>query len=730
MKNWTIPSLLGAAALASAATITVDPTATQQKVVGFGAASVYYQSWVTAMPADLQKDFYDTAFTGLNLSLLRIGNWKQEDTTSIADDVTIVKAGKERLGNHMKIEMSSWSAPGRLKPSGSVNGNAGHTKAEKTLNKSTSDPYGNYAYSEFAHWWKTSYQTYEQFGIAPDYISIQNEPDMEASYEETLFEPSETDEIAGYKEALQAVRDSMSTLEKMPKIIGPEPLGIGYSNFEKYASVLDQNNLDGYSYHLYHAGDNNDDPGQNYLNPENYTKSMSAIAKSYGSDDKPIIMTEFCTMQDAVREQDMLGLAHIMQVGFTSGKLGGYIAWMLFWGGPQGQLIGVCPGEGWGEYCKKGELYINPEYHAMRHYSKFVNPGWRVISATSDDKKVYTVAFRSADCDSVTVIAINKNTAATNMTAPIVKDYEGIYAIQSIESGDKSKEVAVSTDYSLPAASITTFVYALSKNAAIGNCEDSPVEDPYEDPTSKLADTVVIVDFENESSAGTWSSDSTLGAVEFMTTALDGKNKYVKVPLAGCSQDECGYQHALYTLPDMAISQKVLTTCKELVFTVRSMDDAEAASVNIGGAGGSSWSNYKYGNDAPALAWADVSVPLDNELDSTGLPYGSTQISFNSDNAGLYIAKIAATGCAGSDIGGDIGNDSVPKAPDSDAIANKFRLQENPSEIAKLFDMNGNIVWQGKKSEAIGSNGKVKLNIRKGFYILKTRGNNAMTVKK
>lgn len=713
MNKWILGLCLATSVAANAAAIAVDPATTKQKIVGFGAASVYYQSWVTAMQPELKKDFFDTAFTGLNLSLLRIGNWKQEDTTSIADDVAIAKAGKERLGNHLKIEMSSWSAPGSLKPSGSVNGSAGHSKAEKTLKPSSNDPYGKFVYSEFAHWWKTSYQVYEQFGIAPDYISLQNEPDMEAEYEETLFEPTETTEIAGYKQALQAVKDSMSTLTNPPKILGPEPLGIGYNNFEKYASVLDAKNLDGYAYHLYHAGDGNDDSGNNYLHPENYKNPMSAIAQAYGSDDKPIIMTEFCTMLDAVREEDMVGLAHIMQVGFTSGKLGGYIAWMLFWGGPQGQLIGVCPGEGWGADCKEGKLYINPEYHAMRHYSKFVNPGWRVVEATSDDQNVLTVAFRSADCDSVSVIAINTSAASVNANAPTVTGYDAVYAIQSVENGEKSKDLATSVSYTLPAKSITTFVYTTSNTANL-QCEDSPIEDPYIDPSKNLADSIVIVDFANESTAGTWKSDETLQPVEFVTTPLDGVSKYVKIPLAGCAQDDCGYQHALYTLPDAAAANNLLTSCKALVFTMRSLNDS-LASVNIGGAGGSTWINYQYGNDAPAGAWSQVSVPLANEIDSTGLPYGSTQISFNSDNAGLYVAKIVATGCG--------------KAETPDAIIANVHVSEKTNAKAKLFDMNGNLVWSGTKSEAIDANGKLKLDIRKGSYILKTKAN-ASVIKK
>ena len=692
MRRKTITTALVAASIASAANITVDPTATAQKIVGFGAGAAYYQSWITAMSSSMQKDFYDTAFTGLNLSLLRIGNWKQEDTTSIAADVAIVKAGKQRRGNNLKIEMSSWSAPGRLKPSGSVNGNQGHSKSDKTLKTSSSDPYGKFVYSEFAHWWKTSLQAYEQMGITPDYISLQNEPDMEADYEETLFDPTEG-EIAGYKQALQAVRDSISTLANPPKIIGPEPLGIGYSNFEKYAKALDDQNLDGYAYHLYHAGDGNDNSGTNYLNPENFRKAMTNIGKNYGSDSKPIIMTEFCTMENAVREQDMLGLAHIMQVGFTSGKLNAYIAWELFWGEQNGQLIGVCPGNGWSS-CTEEKLYINPEYHAMRHYSKFVNPGWRVVSSTADGSDVYAVAFRSADCDSITVVAINKG-SAQNLNLS-VNGYNPVSAVQSSEGGSKSREITAGAIIDAPAKSITTVVFTTSNTAAL-QCEDSPIVDPYVDPNSQIGDSLVIVDYASENSATGWKSDETLGAVTY-------ENNSVKVPLANCAQDECGYQHALFTIPDAAAVKEPLTKCKELVFTMKSID-TEDASVNIGGAGGSTWINYQYGNTAPASGWEQVSVPLANEIDSTGTPYGSTQLSFNSDNAGIYIAKIVATGCGGtSPIKG---------------IRTNFAASDMNAD-AKVFDLNGNLLWTGIKGQALNANGTLRLDLRKGMYIVKT----------
>ena len=698
MKKIITTALLASSAFA--ATISVDPATTAQKVVGFGAGAAYYQSWITAMSSSLQKDFYDTAFTGLNLSLLRIGNWKQEDTTSIAADAAIVKAGKQRLGNHLKIEMSSWSAPGRLKPSGSVNGSDGHSKSDKSLKTSSNDPYGKYVYSEFAHWWKTSLQSYEQMGIIPDYISLQNEPDMEATYEETLFEPTETSEIAGYKQALQAVRDSVSSLANPPKILGPEPLGIGYNNFEKYAKALDNNNLDGYAYHLYHAGDGNDNSGTNYLNPENFRKAMTAIGKNYGSDAKPIIMTEFCTMENAVREQDMLGLAHIMQVGFTSGKLNAYIAWELFWGEQNGQLIGVCPGNGWSS-CTEAKLYINPEYHAMRHYSKFVNPGWRVVSSTAEGNGLYAVAFRSADCDSITVVAINENSSSLSLNAPSVNGYNAVYAVQSVENGSKSKDIATSVSYSLPANSITTFVYTTSNTAAL-SCEDSPIVDPYK--PADVGDTIVLVDYATTNTVSNWSGDFT---VTYGTKTIDGVSSYATVPLAGCEQgsDDCSYQHAIFEVP--ANASDALSTCSELVITMHSQDDTTTY-VNVGGAG-SEWISYEYGRQAGSSSWTESTVDLTNEAEN-----GSSKITFNSNGSGVYISKIIATGCGGSS-----------------AIKNiRTNFASNMNANAKVFDLNGNLVWSGLKGQALNADGTLRLNLRQGMYLIKTKDTTAKAIKK
>ena len=712
MKKYLISTALLAAS-AFAASVTVNPASTAQKVTGFGGASVYYQSWIKNLPADDQEALFDTAFTGLNISLLRVGNWYQdEDASKLQDDIDIVKAAKKRLGDHMKIQMSSWSAPASLKPSNSLNGQDGHSKSDKTLKKANGDAYGAYAYTDFANWWKKSLDAYTTAGIAPDYISLQNEPDMEATYEETLFEPTETNEIAGYKEALNAVYDAV---KGKTKLLGPEPLGIGYSNFEKYAKELDASKLDGYAYHLYHAGDGNDNSGNNYLSPENFRKPMKAIADVYGKGDKPIIMTEFCPMLDEPREKDMIGLAHIMQIGFTDGRLSGYIAWQLFWG-YHSQMIGVCPGAGWdldgsGKYvCDDTGFKIFPEYHAMRHYSKFVNPGASVIATSTTEANLQTVAFLSASGDSITTVLVNTGSTAIQLDNPGISGYGLITAVQSKENGLKSKNISVATCTVLPARSITTLVY--KKGIAtdiVSTCKDETSDSSYVEPIIVPTDDVVIVDYTATTDVSSWQAmDDKLSAVTYGTTAIDGIAGYASVPLAGCDQSEesCGYQNQLLNIS--AEGAKALSSCASLVITMRSQGTSDAY-VNVGGAAGGSWVDYEYGKLAAGSKWSETKVSLKKEGEN-----GSTALTFNSESAGIYIAKIVATGCTGT---GSI------------KMGRNVRFNDGKMQ-AMIFDMNGNLVWKGMKSEALNENGTLKPSIRQGAYILKTKNNAQRVIKK
>ncbi len=430
-------------ALAFGAQVAINPSEQYQQIDGFGAGGVYYNNWVTAHP---QKEaIYDTMFTGLGLSYLRLGNWNQDTTAAnLSMDSTIVAEGRKRLGDRFKILLSSWSAPSNLKVSGQINGSTNGNqlpKSQNTLKKVN----GQYVYAEFAHWWKRSVEKYQAAGMAPDVISIQNEPDMNATYEATIFDATESDSLAGYPQALAAVRDSINTLSVKPKIYGPEVLGIGYSNFQKYANQLDPNDIEGYNFHLYHGSTGN------YENPDNFIPILQTLTSTYPG--KSWMMSEYCPMRSSV-ELDMLTLAQLMYNLLVYGNASSYINWELYWG-DEGQMIQVY--NPW----NTGTFGIGPEYHAMRHFSKFTGPGWYRVGATSDQSDLKSVAFLSSGGDSLTLVAINQGNSTISMDFAATGYSQVIDSWQSVVNGVKSSRLNLSgtaTNASLPAQSITTIV--------------------------------------------------------------------------------------------------------------------------------------------------------------------------------------------------------------------------------------------------------------------------------
>jgi hypothetical protein len=64
-------------------TSTIDSTRTFQTIEGLGGAIAFYNGWVTAHP--YKQEIYTNAFAGLNLSMLRLGNWFRYQGTANFD---------------------------------------------------------------------------------------------------------------------------------------------------------------------------------------------------------------------------------------------------------------------------------------------------------------------------------------------------------------------------------------------------------------------------------------------------------------------------------------------------------------------------------------------------------------------------------------------------------------------------------------------------------------------
>jgi len=459
--------------------VTVDPAIRHQPIAGFGAGTVYYQNWLTAHPA--REAIYDTLFTGLGVSLLRVGNWNQDETSSLSLDSTIVAEGRKRLGDRMQILMSSWSAPASLKVNGKVEASSS-TYEQNTLKQVN----GKYVYDLFASWWRRSLERYRSVGIDPSYITIQNEPDMNTDYASMILLPSAPYTVypngsplsvttATYPAALKAVYDTLSRLDKRPAILGPEVLGIGYNNFTNYNSKTDTSLLDGYAFHLYHG--NGAPSSDTYLYPDGFNTLLSeTLAPIFST--KPTIMTEFCPMRDP-KPTDMIAAAQIMQNLLTKGLVNGFISWELMWK-ENGQAVAL--ENPWQKDSWKSPqgYFVNPEYHALRHFSRFVSPGWDRVSAISPDTSLRVIAFASPDNDSLTLVAIHlaASPISVSLPPPSSMHVDQVWQSQAsvvtatgrLDDALLSKKLVAQptqSEWILPANSITTIVWTSSSLASI-----------------------------------------------------------------------------------------------------------------------------------------------------------------------------------------------------------------------------------------------------------------------
>jgi len=443
---------------------TIDTNVRYQKIEGFGASIAFYNGWVTAHRN--VKEIYDIIFTDLQLSIFRMANWDQDlgnpdvqkeknRIGGLQTDSTIIAEGRKRIGNRFKILMCSWRIPEYLRVGDKGDG-------VNTLKK---DSDGKYMYARYAQWWKNSLVDYERFGIRPDWISIQNEPDFnyDSNQSSLLAWKEGNNGNAGYGPALKAVYDSISTLPRRQngqlKIIGPEVLGIGYGNFDNYMNNLDTALLDGYAYHIYGQG--------NYDTPDDIRTYVQAISTKWPN--KPHFMTEFSWNNDKP-EDNMIGIARLVLNHLVYGNASGYIDWTLVWPEPDGEMVQIeFPWDN--PYTKLPRGYnILPEYHGMRHFTRYVNPGMQRVKISALPDLVRAAAFATANNDTVVAVLVNTSITEKPLNITGLDGYDLSEICLSVKDGLKSasnkpsKIISAATipaeiPAQLPGKSIATIVW-------------------------------------------------------------------------------------------------------------------------------------------------------------------------------------------------------------------------------------------------------------------------------
>ncbi|HEY4246216.1 MAG TPA: hypothetical protein VGM64_05130 [Lacunisphaera sp.] len=153
-------ALIGGALVVHAGTCTINVTANQQTIDGFGFASVF-ASVLTGAQADT---FFGTGGGQLGFSLLRVYISENSSFATDASNASLAHArGAKVLG-------TAWTPPPSMKSNNSSVGGI--------LNTSQ---YGAYA----------SYLASAASSIGVDYVSFQNEPDITVSYQSCSWTPAQ-----------------------------------------------------------------------------------------------------------------------------------------------------------------------------------------------------------------------------------------------------------------------------------------------------------------------------------------------------------------------------------------------------------------------------------------------------------------------------------------------------------------------------------------------------------
>jgi glucuronoarabinoxylan endo-1,4-beta-xylanase len=428
----------------SSGTATIDTTKTFQTIEGMGGATAFYQTWLRDHP--YKQEIYTNVFAGLNLSMLRLGDWYRYQTPLAGFDTAatdIVSNANRLLGHPVQVYMSSWAPPAFLKNNGQV-GNG------DTLLFTN----GGFAYTNFAQYWYDSINAYRSNGVTLKWISIQNEPDWAASYDSCVFHPNEDTvngtNYASYSKALDAVAQKLSTLPSPPMILGPEVVGLGFNDVQNYAATMHATNFYGVNHHLY--------GGSTDGSPDGYRSTMLALTNVFPT--KPKFMTEF-------GYTNMMDTACLMHDCFVWEQAVGFNFWSLVWpvsGGLIDQENPYASHSTWtnappGTTTQSHGWWFAPSYWAMKHYSYYIQPGFKRVSATNTDPNVRLTGWLSPDNSRLVVVLINTNKASSSMTFNLGAFNSGNTSVYQTWDTNYFKSLgALTNGQILPPQSITTVV--------------------------------------------------------------------------------------------------------------------------------------------------------------------------------------------------------------------------------------------------------------------------------
>ena len=423
---------------------TVDWTNVYQRIDGFGASSAWQHTWTSAQ-ADmffstnsgigLSHNSTNFPFTGVGLSLLR-NHIVPANSTSASDTPSTVETNIMQMAQARgaKVWSAPWTPASGFKNNDGPNGGLYLGSGSDATNLAYASQLANYVASM-----KTNY------GVNLYAISVQNEADLDTSYESCVWTGSQIHDFVTNLHNVLVAKGLDST-----KIIIPESLHWS-SNTNLYTPSLNDTDV---------APNVGIIANHNYDGPNSQTGSTTTPA-ALSTSGKPLWETEVMTTRAFDGSiADGLYWAVRIHLFMTAAQAN---AWHYWW------LISL-------NDDNEGLTDINwvpaKRMYTLGNFSRFVRPGYYRIGMTNNGSTSLVSAYNDTNSLNFAIVAINTNyntdvRQTFNLTNFPAAGFVTPWITSSTNSLVSLPTVTVSNSsftYTIPIQSVVTFVGQATTN--------------------------------------------------------------------------------------------------------------------------------------------------------------------------------------------------------------------------------------------------------------------------
>jgi len=398
---------------AQASDITIDESALQQSIRGFGVSSAWAGTYANAS----DPDYLWSTTTGAGLTLLRI---------RYGDGLSIAKAA-------VKAGATVWMTPWGTGTNGSPGGSVTTTQTDPNGCKGSMPVLTNP--EQWAKNLVSWVQDAASQGVPLYAVSAENEPDSCGINQTTSYSATQLATwIGGY------LGPAMAPLGI--KVMGPETQNA--CGFKTYFSAIQSdtsawNAVDIFASHEYGCGTLPTEPTIAAANKEYWETEVdtgSANGDSGGGGIASALLTVSTIHNDLVKA-----------------NLNAWHYWWLYCSGNSGCLYDT------------GKKAWAKRLWAMGNFSRFVRPGWKRISTSGTTPSgVLVSAYIDPATNALSIVAINSNTASSNLSfyisgsAPCTLTPYETSASKDLAAGSNVTVSQSRVSVTLSAQSITTWV--------------------------------------------------------------------------------------------------------------------------------------------------------------------------------------------------------------------------------------------------------------------------------